>query len=512
MSAPQSTKDALLQWSKDFDPIDASIASKLRSLAAALDGGAKTQVWAHCDLFRILNPERLAQVIVGERPTMLWIGWLELLRNVLVLLPLVITWVGIAVALPSYYTMINVDPSASTQSFVYLWQGGFGGRTGLTLEVLAWADALVLIVVVVLTLIISFGAAARRTMQADQLSSTAANFENVLGAADLTLAAYRESPLHADLSRLETWTAKMETLGVGMVDSLERERLRIQEQFDTMEKLIQDRRQQIDDLASFASTLAKGSSQIKKAAVDLQRAHDGISVSAVALGTALTFAGERTGQLIAEIQGVGHQLAEICDQIGAVATNHLQSTAALGDLAERQQDITFYLEDSLVQFKDSAFASNQTADQLITVSGQLVASQQELVNTITTEREGQAELAQQVVGAYRSTEDALAGLQRTVDTLHASAASLSTIDDRLTQILAKLQSSHEHAATSQADTAQRFAHTSARIDEIVATFSTAVQLLAPTTAQLQATAQALDETLQVVAGTRRQKRFWNLLR
>ena len=54
---------------------------------------------------------------------------LNAIRNTLVLLPLIITWLALSLATINYQQYINANPSKITIPFLKLWQDGFGGRS-----------------------------------------------------------------------------------------------------------------------------------------------------------------------------------------------------------------------------------------------------------------------------------------------------------------------------------------------------------------------------------------------
>ena len=85
---------------------------------------------------------------------------LERIRNVLVLVPIFVTWAGLSWAATSYATAIGVEASLAERPFLLLWEQGFDGlgvggpSFRLPLSLVAAIDAVVVLVIAVLTWIV----------------------------------------------------------------------------------------------------------------------------------------------------------------------------------------------------------------------------------------------------------------------------------------------------------------------------------------------------------------------
>ncbi len=146
------TKTKLENLSDEIRLYDPDAAANMRDLADSLDGGPNADAWAFSDIRSLISPERISDGLGGNPATDLLTRGLEVLRNSLVLLPLAITWFGIALAVDGYYKLIGQRPDLAGQSFIYLWQGGFQGLDPLPLGTLAIIDGLLLAGVFFLTL------------------------------------------------------------------------------------------------------------------------------------------------------------------------------------------------------------------------------------------------------------------------------------------------------------------------------------------------------------------------
>ncbi len=80
----------------------------------------------------------------------LWLShfWLTLVRNVLALIPLFITWISLYVATTAYQTEVRLHPNLVYQPFLILWENGFGQGTWLTFSLVAFVDALLFVLII----------------------------------------------------------------------------------------------------------------------------------------------------------------------------------------------------------------------------------------------------------------------------------------------------------------------------------------------------------------------------
>jgi hypothetical protein len=91
----------------------------LRRLAYALEHQTGLDRWAGVDLRTVFQPEETISRPISDR--------LARGLEVLVFVPLVITWLGLAVAAREYRETM-ADPALRDESFLQRWQTGFGGK------------------------------------------------------------------------------------------------------------------------------------------------------------------------------------------------------------------------------------------------------------------------------------------------------------------------------------------------------------------------------------------------
>lgn len=101
---------------------DRRTASQLRSLSHAVNHIPAADLWTAADIHNL--------AVVAERfrdtPTKS-IFTLESIRNLLILALPIFTWLAVSLATQDYNQFIQVHPAQTSQSFISLWQQGFGG-------------------------------------------------------------------------------------------------------------------------------------------------------------------------------------------------------------------------------------------------------------------------------------------------------------------------------------------------------------------------------------------------
>ncbi len=258
---------------------NSTAAGRLRDLADAVAGGPSAPYWAFVDLFRVFSPDDL-----GEHPRDGITRWFEFFRNVLVLLPLIVTWAGIWSAVDSYHSLITEKPQLAAQSFIYLWQGGFEGRTPLTLSLVAIIDAALLVGVFVLTFMV-YG----RQLSSGRAPDDSA-LREALVEADLALSVYRQPSGVSDIVQARE---VLEAMAESLKQQPEQVRQSLQQVVSQMAQTMQQAGSQMAQTmqqagSQMAQTMQQSGSQmaqtLQHTASQFERAAQEVSASAQSLG------------------------------------------------------------------------------------------------------------------------------------------------------------------------------------------------------------------------------------
>ncbi len=85
--------------------------------------------WSDVDVYKVFNPAMFFEIgrnIFRERIG--WIAFFDLIRNVLILLPIILTWFALSEASAAYHTMAGANEALWSQPFLLQWQNGFAGN------------------------------------------------------------------------------------------------------------------------------------------------------------------------------------------------------------------------------------------------------------------------------------------------------------------------------------------------------------------------------------------------
>src|SRR2546423_830888 len=99
MIDPTATNDELVRLTNALaNDGDAVSAKRIRQLMIAVGGDPSAEDWAAVDIQSVIDPEAIAEGMKSRYTPARWIGFLEWVRNGLVLFPLILTWLGISLA------------------------------------------------------------------------------------------------------------------------------------------------------------------------------------------------------------------------------------------------------------------------------------------------------------------------------------------------------------------------------------------------------------------------------
>ena len=140
--------DKLLAWADKYDVANDGY---VRGLYDALNSRKNLQVWASLNPIEYLPmPELKAGLSLAK-----WTRFITVLRNVLVFLPVALTWAAVGQATTAFSIYLKANGS-DIVNFLDFWQNGYGvlGEEWRIANV-ALLDFLIIMVVIVLTLLAS---------------------------------------------------------------------------------------------------------------------------------------------------------------------------------------------------------------------------------------------------------------------------------------------------------------------------------------------------------------------
>src|SRR5258708_19669942 len=169
---------------------DKKAANRLRNLRTAVIGGNNADAWASADIEKLINPEQIIENYKNQPVADALTSVLEVGRNVLIFIPLLVSWFGISKAVSTYSDYVGKHEDQISQPFLYLWQTGFGEQLPeiYRLGFLAGIDAFLLFLLVVLTIFHSSLVDIRKRHRIREAENLRADLAEALAGATLCLA------------------------------------------------------------------------------------------------------------------------------------------------------------------------------------------------------------------------------------------------------------------------------------------------------------------------------------
>lgn len=363
-------------------------ARRLQSLNEALSSDVQMGKLSNINIYGAFDPEaiekRAADEALREYST-LWSGF-EWIRNVLVLVPITLTWFSFWLAAQDYGALLQSDPQMRGESFLYLWETGFAGKAVMpfmTFSQTALLAAFVLVIIIFLTILVHYRKDVGATRANNDAAKIRADVEDALWEIEKALSSRR---------RTDT--------DIGVVEDLQQALL----QFNTISAQMGSAVSQMDGGAREWMNLTKGLDlrlgmvvgQMKEEADGLRVFSNGLTGNVDKMFSNLESASQTSARLATAIE----QLS------GAVQANTVVQEDKLTDIAAQ---LNLMEEEA----KGWGLALRKTTDDLrlaVDKSSSSAASIAGAVVTVTAVLKGQDEL-----------RAAINSLERTLSTTVASS-------------------------------------------------------------------------------------------
>lgn len=335
MSAPApEIADQLDGIAASIDHVDPRSSRRLRELATALTTETGRQRWSDVDLRRAFNTDRLSHSYAvdhegGYAPNLVEVA--DKVRNVLVLVPILLTWAALGEAATAYDRYIEANPDEAGQPFLLLWQRGFGGEASFlspTFSAVALADAIVIVIIILLT----FYAHGRREKQEDQISDTAAefqaDFDNALAEAGVLLATDKSSRPVQLADSVERLVDTFETSSQSLLTQL-------QVEHDRLDHLASRREKEFADFGVFASGMRAGAEEMHRLLVDLREVSSGLERALEDLTSEVSTSGGQQRTLLAAVANLERMTSSSIQSDQAVARQMSTAASRLAETADK---------------------------------------------------------------------------------------------------------------------------------------------------------------------------------
>lgn len=177
-------------------------ARRLQSLNETLNTDPEWGKLANVNLYEAFDPAQIEKRTAEEslrQYSTLWSGF-EWIRNVLVLVPITLTWFSFWLAARDYGALLKTNPELSGNSFLYLWEAGFAGKAELpylTFSQTALLAALFLLLILLLTVLVHFRKDFATTRATNDAARVRSAVEDAIWEIEKTLSGKRRSDTEA---------------------------------------------------------------------------------------------------------------------------------------------------------------------------------------------------------------------------------------------------------------------------------------------------------------------------
>ncbi len=392
--------------------VDPRAADRLDDLSAALASSDASASWADVDLRRAFNTERLAYARAVEAiggPASRAIGVADRVRNVLVLVPILLTWFALAEASRAYASYITANPDEVRKPFLLLWESGFGGHVGPfapSFSKVALLDAILIAIIIALTLY----AHGRREDRDDEVAASATAFQtdldNVLADASVRLALDRGA-------RPALLANSVERLAERFDRSSQELLTRLRLEHDRLEQISSRREKEFADFGVFASGMRAGADETHRLLVELRQVSAGLRTSLEDLTAEVSTSTDQGRTLLVAIQGLER-----------LTTSGIQSDQAVSRQMTTAAELLAEAADKAVGGADAAAQAARLATDttrgITDLAQSLVASQARIEGSVAAEAEANTRLAD----ALRGSVNGVAASTRALTEITAGLAQL----------------------------------------------------------------------------------------
>jgi len=382
--------------------VDERASSRLRDLGNAIETDTGRARWSDVDLRRAFNTDRLSHMYAveaegGYAPRRIEVA--DKVRNVLVLVPILLTWAALAEAARAYDRFLAENPEEQGTPFLLLWQRGFGGEASIfspTFSTVAIIDAIVIVAMIILT----FYTHGRREEQEDVIADTAASFQtefdNVMAEAGVMLAADRANRPAQIADSVERMADRFDRGSQELLTQL-------QVEHDRLEHLASRREREFADFGKFATGMRAGAEEMHRLLVDLRQVSSSLETALQDLASDVAASGDQQRSLLTAVTSLERMTSSSMQSDQAVNRQLSQAARSLAETADK----------ALLGADQAAQAGRIAAEAvrgLADVASQISDSQERVDRLVSGDMEATSRLSDALIANANMTESSTRSL------------------------------------------------------------------------------------------------------
>jgi hypothetical protein len=427
MIDPLSIKQDLYALAVVVEPDDINAAWRLRGLGDAVEkpSGPYRAAWTSSDIHQMISADLIVEQYRERQFSQKsgLIGFLELLRNVFIFVPILITWYSISQATDQYNQYFNKLPDnqkTNVPPFLSLWLQGFNGNLPdwLKLSSVASIDALILLGIIILTFVVYFVVNVNRQRQEQAIMNLHTKIVHVLAGAILCLNNKQQPAYITPSDNLDAAARQIENMSQRIIVAFDSFEKRLTAQFNgitnqltnqfsrieqEMVKQLQQGSNYLNQLGGTAASVGQLTKDMKDAALLLKDANSELTHGIEGLVGPATDLSKQQQQLLGAVN----------QSLGLLQEN-ARTMNALGDEQKNWGK-------ELVEALDTLKIETQKSADMIAQFAQFTTQQDQFLSQLEDERGAQSKLAERMNFATQGMEEALRMIHGSTDALRQIA-------------------------------------------------------------------------------------------
>lgn len=460
-------------------PFEPGTSQRMKKFASDLANGCENEL-AFIDFQALFDPASLqaaAAVYHERRPA--YINWFEMTRNILVLLPITLTWIALSAATHNFNLYISTHPELTDYNFLQLWEQQFGGMSSgfmPTFSQVALIDFLLLVIVVILTLFVHYFQDIRSEKAVTRSYRLRIEMDQLFWEIDKYFAKVR-------FQQSDTGIGERVNTSLGhFQDSTEEVLNLIAFELKSMESYNKQRILEINGLKSFSSALQSSAYNINGAVAKVGSAYDHLQ--------------KVMEEMLTRVDSVIDQQSCWAGVFEETGENSKQSVDTLDRIAQSLAATT----SGLTMIVSDATSDNQAMNLAIAEMGKmikiLIDGETGLGNTLDQVKTEMSGVTLKMDDLVTRLDRGVETNQRAVESLQKASAEFARVSNAMNQIIEPLSK----IVLAQEATASRSQESISAIERIVRHLEINGKVLADTSLQLRDEIHQLQPQLRDIRG------------